>query len=74
MLRAGALSVDDLRKVVPVIDLSTARAARSRSSARPTGAPRRRSPPQNPASAAGDGSTASTGEPDDPADDPAPGD
>ena len=72
MLRAGALSVDDLRKVVPVIDLSTA----------PGGAEPELSPADrraaeaiaNAASAAGDGSTASTGEPDDPADDPAPGD
>ena len=74
MLRAGALSVDDLRKVVPVIDLSTV----------PGGAEPELSPADrraaeaiaaaNPASAAGDGAAASTGEPDDPADDPAPGD
>jgi L-threonylcarbamoyladenylate synthase len=74
MLRAGALSVDDLRKVVPVIDLSTV----------PGGAEPELSPADrraaeaiaaaNPASAVGNGSTASTGEPDDPADDPAPGD
>jgi L-threonylcarbamoyladenylate synthase len=80
MLRAGALSVDDLRKVVPVIDLSTV----------PGGAEPELSPADrraaeaiaaaNAATAAGNGSApehgiaASTGEPDDPADDPAPGD
>jgi hypothetical protein len=67
MLRAGALSVDDLRKVVPVIDLSTV----------PGGAEPELSPADrrageaiaaaNAASAADNGNAASTGEPDDPA-------
>jgi tRNA threonylcarbamoyl adenosine modification protein (Sua5/YciO/YrdC/YwlC family) len=72
LLRAGALSVDDLRKVVPVIDLPSAgnepelspadrRAAEAIAAA-------------NGAIAGNDGNAASNGKPDDPADDPAPGD
>jgi L-threonylcarbamoyladenylate synthase len=85
MLRAGALSVDDLRKVVPVIDLSAAP-----DSAEPELSPADRRAAAaiaagNAATAASDGSAASDdgpasdsaasdGAPDEPADDPAPGD
>jgi tRNA threonylcarbamoyl adenosine modification protein (Sua5/YciO/YrdC/YwlC family) len=74
MLRAGALSVDDLRKVVPVIDLSAAPG-----SPEPELSPADRRAAAaiaaaNAASAAGNGNAANTGKPDDPADDPAPGD
>jgi L-threonylcarbamoyladenylate synthase len=85
LLRAGALSVDDLRKVVPVIDLSAAP-----DSAEPELSPADRRAAAaiaagNAAAAASDGSAASDvgpasdsaasdGAPDEPADDPAPGD
>jgi L-threonylcarbamoyladenylate synthase len=79
LLRAGALSVDDLRKVVPVIDLSAAP-----DSAEPELSPADRRAAAaiaagNAATAASDGSAASDsaasdGAPDEPADDPAPGD
>jgi L-threonylcarbamoyladenylate synthase len=72
LLRAGALSVDDVRKVVPVIDLPTAdsepdlspadrRAAEAIAAANGAGA--------SPVAAVRD-----DGKPDEPADDPAPGD
>jgi hypothetical protein len=68
LLRAGALSVDDLRKVVPVIDLPAAAG----------GAEPELSPADRRAAAAIAASNAAgaadDGKPDDPADDPAPGD
>jgi tRNA threonylcarbamoyl adenosine modification protein (Sua5/YciO/YrdC/YwlC family) len=68
LLRAGALSVDDLRKVVPVIDLpATAGGAEPELSP----ADRRAAAAIAAANAA---SAADDGEPDDPAHDPAPGD
>jgi L-threonylcarbamoyladenylate synthase len=84
LLRAGALSVDDLRKVVPVIDLSAAP-----DDAEPELSPADRRAAAaiaagNAATAESDGTAAtdgaasdtaaSDGAPDDPADDPAPGD
>ena len=72
MLRAGALSVDDLRKVVPVIDLPDARQRRAGAQpGRPAGrgGDRRRERGQCRRSA-----VSSDGKPDDPADDPEPGD
>ncbi|MGH3263152.1 MAG: L-threonylcarbamoyladenylate synthase, partial [Trebonia sp.] len=73
MLRAGALSADDLRKVVPVIDLPVA------DNAEPEVSPADRRAAAaiaaaNAASAANGGSAANTGKPDDPADDPVPTD
>jgi hypothetical protein len=69
MLRAGALSVDDLRKVVPVIDLPSA-------SGEPELSPadRRAAEAIAAANAAGAANAANTGKPDDPADDPEPDD
>jgi tRNA threonylcarbamoyl adenosine modification protein (Sua5/YciO/YrdC/YwlC family) len=75
LLRAGALSVDDLRKVVPVIDLPSAgnepelspadrRAAEAIAAANAA----------IDGNAADNGNAANNGKPDDPADDPAPGD
>ena len=69
MLRAGALSVDALRKVVPVIDLPDAPAA-SLSSARPTGGPRRPSRPRARPLPRSRAQAAGHGKPDDAADDP----
>ena len=73
MLRAGALSADDLRKVVPVIDLPAA------DNAEPELSPADRRAAAaiaaaNAASAASHGEATNTGKPDDPADDPLPGD
>jgi tRNA threonylcarbamoyl adenosine modification protein (Sua5/YciO/YrdC/YwlC family) len=81
MLRAGALSVDDIRKVVPVIDLPAAggepelspadrRAAEAIAAASAAAAARSGAPE----SAAPDTGTADNGKPDEPADDLAPGD
>jgi L-threonylcarbamoyladenylate synthase len=73
MLRAGALSADDLRKVVPVIDLPVADNAEpglSPADRRATAA----IAAANAASAANHGEATDTGKPDDPADDPLPGD
>jgi tRNA threonylcarbamoyl adenosine modification protein (Sua5/YciO/YrdC/YwlC family) len=70
LLRAGALSVDDLRKVVPVIDLPAAPGAEPELSP----ADRRAAAAiaaANPANAAG---ATNDGKPDDPADNPDPGD
>jgi hypothetical protein len=69
LLRAGALSVDDLRKVVPVIDLPSAGNEPELSPA-----DRRAAEAIAAANAAIDGNAANNGKPDDPADDPAPGD
>jgi L-threonylcarbamoyladenylate synthase len=74
VLRAGALSVDDLRKVVPVIDLPGPLAGPPESPA-----DRRAAQAIAAANAASTGSTGSTGtsapaEPDDPLDDPGSGD
>jgi L-threonylcarbamoyladenylate synthase len=72
MLRAGALSVDDLRKVVPVIDLPAA------SGAEPELSPADRRAAEAIAAAntagAANASAANGGKPDDPADDPEPDD
>jgi hypothetical protein len=73
MLRAGALSVDDLRKVVPVIDLPAA------SGAEPELSPADRRAAEaiaaaNSAGAANAANAANGGKPDDPADDPEPDD
>jgi L-threonylcarbamoyladenylate synthase len=73
MLRAGALSVDDLRKVVPVIDLPAA------SGTEPELSPADRRAAEaiaaaNAAGAANAASVTGNGEPDDPADNPEPGD
>jgi L-threonylcarbamoyladenylate synthase len=74
MLRAGALSVDDLRKVVPVIDLPAASGG-----AEPELSPADRRAAEaiaaaNAARAASAASAADNGKPDDPADNPEPGD
>jgi L-threonylcarbamoyladenylate synthase len=68
MLRAGALSVDDLRKVVPVIDLPAAS-----SGAEPELSPAdlRAAEAIAAANAANAANVANNGKPDDPADDPA---
>ena len=79
LLRAGALSVDDLRKVVPVIDLPAA------GGAEPVLSPADRRAAEaiaaansantgNPAKAASAADAANDGKPDDPADNPEPGD
>jgi tRNA threonylcarbamoyl adenosine modification protein (Sua5/YciO/YrdC/YwlC family) len=73
MLRAGALSVDDLRKVVPVIDLPAA------SGAEPELSPADRRAAEaiaaaNAAGAANAADVTNSGKPDDPADNPDPGD
>jgi len=70
LLRAGALSIDDLRKVVPVIDLPTAASAEPELSP----ADRRAAAAIAAANAAIAANSANTAKPDDPADDPAPGD
>jgi hypothetical protein len=73
LLRAGALSVDDLRKVVPVIDLPAA------SGAEPELSPADRRAAAaiaaaNAANAANAADAPNDGKPDDPADNPEPGD
>jgi tRNA threonylcarbamoyl adenosine modification protein (Sua5/YciO/YrdC/YwlC family) len=73
MLRAGALSVDDLRKVVPVIDLAVG------AGGEPDMSPADRRAAEaiaagNSAVAANVPDPADAGQPGDPADDPAPGD
>ncbi len=73
MLRAGALSVDDLRKVVPVIDLPAAAGG-----AEPELSPADRRAAEaiaaaNAANAAKAADAAGDGKPDDPAGDPVPG-
>jgi L-threonylcarbamoyladenylate synthase len=70
MLRAGALSVDDLRKVVPVIDLPAP------GNAEPALSPadRRAAEAIAAANAANAANAVNNGKPDDPADDPAPHD
>jgi L-threonylcarbamoyladenylate synthase len=70
LLRAGALSVDDLRKVVPVIDLPAAPGSEPELSP----ADRRAAAAIAAANAANAADVANNGKPDDPADDPAPGD
>jgi L-threonylcarbamoyladenylate synthase len=92
MLRAGALSVDDLRKVVPVIDLSAAPdsaepelspadrraaaaiAAGNAATAASDGSAASDGGPASDSAASASDSAASDGAPDEPADDPAPGD
>jgi hypothetical protein len=71
MLRAGALSVDDLRKVVPVIDLPAASGG-----AEPELSPadRRAAEAIAAANAANAANAVNDGKPDDPADNPEPGD
>jgi tRNA threonylcarbamoyl adenosine modification protein (Sua5/YciO/YrdC/YwlC family) len=73
LLRAGALSIDDLRKIVPVVDLPAA------ASAEPELSPADRRAAAaiaaaNAVSAANAPNAANNGKPDDPADDPAPAD
>ncbi|MDX6340702.1 MAG: L-threonylcarbamoyladenylate synthase [Trebonia sp.] len=68
MLRAGALSVDDLRKVVPVIDLP---AASSGAEPELSPADRRAAEAIAAANAANAANVADNGKPDGPADDPA---
>jgi tRNA threonylcarbamoyl adenosine modification protein (Sua5/YciO/YrdC/YwlC family) len=70
LLRAGALSIDDLRKIVPVIDLPGA------ANAEPVLSPadRRAAAAIAAANAANAVSAVDNGKPDDPADDPAPAD
>src|SRR5580704_10941502 len=70
LLRAGALSVDDLRKVVPVIDLPAASGAEPELSP----ADRRAAAAIAAANAANAADAANDGKPDDPADNPEPGD
>jgi L-threonylcarbamoyladenylate synthase len=92
LLRAGALSVDDLRKVVPVIDMTTAGAepelspadrraaaaiAAANAGTTTTGTTTTGTATggtANAGTATGDGDAARAGQPDEPADDPAPGD
>jgi L-threonylcarbamoyladenylate synthase len=70
MLRAGALSADDLRKVVPVIDLPVADNAEPELSP----ADRRAAAAIAAANAASPVEATDAGQPDDPASDPLPGD
>ena len=70
MLRAGALSADDLRKVVPVIDLPAADNAEPELSP----ADRRAAAAIAAANAASPVEATDAGQPDDPANDPLPGD
>jgi tRNA threonylcarbamoyl adenosine modification protein (Sua5/YciO/YrdC/YwlC family) len=70
LLRAGALSVDELRKVVPVIDLPAAPGAEPELSP----ADRRAAAAIAAANAADAADATNDGKPDDPADNPEPGD
>jgi tRNA threonylcarbamoyl adenosine modification protein (Sua5/YciO/YrdC/YwlC family) len=79
MLRAGALSVEDIRKVVPVIDLPAAASEpelspADRRAAEAIAAANAATASGISTGSSGGGSAPDDGKPDEPADDPAPGD